>query len=250
MTILAEDLVKIHDLTLEPVLDFEKSIPVSKEGDLETKRMTLKTALRGEKKVTINAIGESEYPLSFANHNVIDVDIDESCEFTLSDLVNGDSVYLRVSKGVDDLVSFYQLTPIPFNQYQTSLLFHITRKADINTIQCVNRVKTFTLSSSKFTAVLGTITAFRYFVGTVIDDNLFFEGQFDFSFASSGNAILINIADMPVVKYNNYDTPISTFCSQNGTVFPTNGRADEYNIAIFFDLYTISFKISIFSIIK
>lgn len=246
MTIAAEDLVKIHELVVEPVLDFTKSFPVSKEGDLVPEQMTLLKALRGENKAEIDATGVSSYTLDFASYNVIVATIDETCVFTLSNLVEGDSVYLKVEKGLTHLVSFYYVDNVnKFNQNQTMLLFHIIKKDGVVHIDNINRVKPISLSSAKFTPSAGTIVSFDYFKSTIIDNLVLFEGKFTYVGTGSSNSILISIADWPIVKYNAAVTPIVATCLQSAAYFRCDALMDESNLKIYFDSRAIDVNITI-----
>lgn len=230
---------RIPALAEQTTLNYEdKAILDRVPGLSEAKSISFETVLRSEVAVSEDATGVGTFNLDYEFKDRISATIDEDCEFSFLNTPLGSTNYLRVVKGVNDLVTFAGVTGVVDSKQinETSITYRIERKGASFYVSRVDNQFTDSLVIGDLTPSAGAVTSFSYF-NSVINNNICnFEATFIYTPAAPIGIVNIDIANWNVSKYNaGVLTACSNICFEPGGVATANSYIKETLLSIYFN---------------
>lgn len=229
---------RISSLAEQTTLNYEdKAVLDRVPGLSEAKSISFDTALRSEVGVSEDARTVSFYLLNYQFKDRITATIDRDCTFSFSNIPVGSTNYLRVIKGVNDLVGFTGITGVIDSKQigETSITYRIERRDTSFYVNRIDNQFTDSLVIGNLTSTFGTISDFSFFKSTTNNNICNFEASFNFTTTGSISLFLIDIANWDVSKFNPNYAPISISASVGAVglvVADARIKADELLIQL------------------
>lgn len=221
-------------LDIQATLNYNQYFEVDEDGFSETKAIKSDVLLRTRPSEIIDASGESEIQIAFDTYNTAIVTINSGCEFTVYPKDN-ETCYIYVLKSAANVVTFNGATLMYSCQTKSLVLvFKIESVNGVFTATQINNQFNDSLSIGDLIPLSGTVTTFTYFKSTINNNICSFEGSFIYTPASSVSAVIINISNWNVTKFNTGSTSCNSFC-QAAAVIGSHAAISETVLSIYFN---------------